>query len=66
MLGKAVLKELVKQDIVWAGGAGVFLLLFLWFHLNSFMLALFAISQILFSFGITQVLYAYVLGIRYF
>lgn len=66
MLGKAVLKELVKKDIIWAAGAGAFLLLFLWFHLSSLLIACVAITQIVFSFGVTQVLYAWVLGIRYF
>lgn len=66
MLGKAVLKELVKSDIIWAVGAGAFLLLFLWFHLSSLLIASISIAQIIFSFGVTQVIYAWVLGIRYF
>ena len=53
MLGKAVLKELIKDDIIWAVGAGVFVALYLSFHMRSFFLAFFAIVIIIFSFAIT-------------
>jgi len=66
MLGKAVLKELVKQDIIWALGAGVFVYVYLSLHMSSCVLAFFALILIVFSFGITQALYVWVLGIRYF
>ena len=66
MLGKAVLKELVKGDIVWAAGAGFFVFLYLSFHMRSFFLASFSILLIIFSFAITQSIYIWILGIQYF
>jgi protein dispatched 1 len=66
MLGKAVLKELVKSDIIWAVGAGTFVYLYLSLHMSSFILAFFSLLLIVFSFGITQAVYVWVLGIDYF
>jgi len=66
MLGKAVLKELIKSDIIWAFGAAMFLYLYLSLHMSSFILAFFSLLLILFSFGITQAVYVWVLGIDYF
>lgn len=53
MLGKAVLKEMAKEDIVWAIGAGGFVFVYLSLHMRSIFLAFFAILLIIFSFGVT-------------
>jgi hypothetical protein len=53
MLGKAILKELVKQDILWAAAAGAFVFVYLAFHMGSFFLSFFSVMLIIFSFGIT-------------
>lgn len=66
MLGKAVLKELVKNDMVWAAAAGLFVFFYLSFHMRSFFLASFSILLIFFSFAITQSIYIWILGIHYF
>jgi hypothetical protein len=44
MLGKAVLKELIKTDLIWAAGAAIFLFLYFALHMKSFYLAFFAIG----------------------
>jgi len=44
MLGKAVLKELIKTDLIWAVGAAIFLFLYFALHMKSFYLAFFAIA----------------------
>jgi predicted RND superfamily exporter protein len=66
MLGKAILKELVKQDIWWAAAACIFVFVYLAFHMGSFFLSFFSVMLIIFSFGITQCIYGFILGIRYF
>jgi predicted NAD-dependent protein-ADP-ribosyltransferase YbiA (DUF1768 family) len=44
MMGKAVLKELIKGDIIWAIGSVCFLYFFFIFHMKSFILASIAIA----------------------
>ena len=53
MLGKAVLKELIKDDLKWGIGAALFLLFYLALHLKSFFLAVYTIMLIGFSFALT-------------
>jgi hypothetical protein len=52
MLGKAVLKELIKGDIIWAIGSVCFLYFYFIFHMRSFIIATISITQIILSFGI--------------
>ena len=44
MMGKAVLKELIKGDIIWAIGSVCFLYFYFIFHMKSFILATIAIT----------------------
>lgn len=66
MLGKAVLKELIKDDLIWAVGAALFLLCYLALHMKSFALAVYTILLIVFSFSLTQTIYYFILGIHYY
>jgi hypothetical protein len=43
MMGKAVLKEIIKGDIVWAIGSVCFLYFYFIFHMKSFIIATFSI-----------------------
>lgn len=66
MLGKAALRSMIKEDTVWAVGACLFVFFYMAFHMQSFFLAVFAVSIIIFSFAVTQTIYVWGMGINYF
>ena len=58
--------EVVNQDITWSVAAVLFVLVYIWFHLKSFFLAVSGLLIILLSFPVTQLIYKGILRVDMF
>ena len=58
--------EVVEEDMKWSIFAVLFVLVYIWFHLKSFFMAVSGLLVILLSFPVTQLIYKGILRVDMF
>jgi len=60
-----IFDEVIAKDLLWSGASIMFVLFYMWMHLESFFIAIISIFMVVLSFPMTQMIYTYVLQIPY-
>ena len=63
LLYDIVFQDIIERDMLLATGSGLFVFVFVWFHLESFFMALLALLMIMFSFPVAYLIYSGIFGI---